>query len=312
MHRARGELDRALASYEEGLQLCRRLLAHDPERAEWHDDLAVALGKKAAVAEASGDLPGALALLREALAELEPLAARPSAPVRWRDDAALLPQGHRPPRSRPRARLPLTRRPHPPRSRSTSARSRATSASACSAFAFASSASVSQSRCPSTSSARRRRRPPSVTTSHAPSASDRVGPAPAYTRRNRPPSSRRQTWSTKGPPRTEGPASSGFEDPQLPRAAGRVLLGALDVVLLRRLLADDLDGDARRDVAGLPRAEALDVVALRRRGLDDVHVRIDADLGRACVPAQREVAPDPCVAPRFAGPRPSGAGPGGG
>jgi len=74
--------------YEESLKLRRRLLARDPERTEWHDDLAVTLGRKAIIAETSEDLPRALALLREALSEVEPLAARPAAAVRWKDCAA--------------------------------------------------------------------------------------------------------------------------------------------------------------------------------------------------------------------------------
>ena len=89
MQSARGDLEGALAAYDEGLQIARRLLARDPERPEWRDDIAISLFRKAQVAEAAARPADALALWREALATLTPLLTRPSPLPAWQQHASI-------------------------------------------------------------------------------------------------------------------------------------------------------------------------------------------------------------------------------
>ena len=79
------------------------------------------------------------------------------------------------------------------------------------------------------------------------------------------------------------------EDPKLACAARGVALGLVEVVDVGRVLAHDLDREARRFAPRLPEAEAGGVG--RERGLDEVYVRVDAHGGVLAVPADGEVAP---------------------
>ncbi|KYF58573.1 hypothetical protein BE08_31065 [Sorangium cellulosum] len=83
MHRAQGDIERALTAYGESLSLVRRLLALDPARPEWLYDLAVSLSRQAMSAEATGRPADALSFWKAALDELDDLTRRPAPLADW-------------------------------------------------------------------------------------------------------------------------------------------------------------------------------------------------------------------------------------
>ncbi|MFL4988151.1 MAG: tetratricopeptide repeat protein, partial [Microvirga sp.] len=83
---AQGDLAGALADYEEGLEICRRLASADPGHAERQRDLFVILANLAATAHVQGEPDRACRHLQEALTIMRPLAERFPEHPRFRDD----------------------------------------------------------------------------------------------------------------------------------------------------------------------------------------------------------------------------------
>jgi tetratricopeptide (TPR) repeat protein len=83
---AQGDLAGALARYDEGLEIDRRLAGDDPSHAERQRDLFVSLANLARTAQAQGESERACRHLQEAVAIMRPLAERfPEHPVFRRD-----------------------------------------------------------------------------------------------------------------------------------------------------------------------------------------------------------------------------------
>src|SRR4051794_5305944 len=74
IHKERGDLTRALASYRDSLAIAARLAQSDPGNAGWQRDLSVSYNKVGDVQRAPGDLTRALASYRDSLAIRERLA----------------------------------------------------------------------------------------------------------------------------------------------------------------------------------------------------------------------------------------------
>jgi len=83
---AHGDLAGALARYEEGLEIARRLASADPSHAERQRDLSVNLNKTGVVLRAQGDLAGALTRFEEGLAIRRRLANADSSDARCQRD----------------------------------------------------------------------------------------------------------------------------------------------------------------------------------------------------------------------------------
>ena len=83
---AQGDLAGALARYEEGLAIARRLASADPSDADYHREVSVSLNRTGDLLVAQGDLAGALVRYEEGLAIIRRLAsADPSDAERQRD-----------------------------------------------------------------------------------------------------------------------------------------------------------------------------------------------------------------------------------
>ncbi len=83
---AQGDLDGALAAYDEGLGIARDLAARDPGNAGWARDVSVSLERVGDVRRAQGDLDGALATYDESLSIRRALAARDPGNAGWARD----------------------------------------------------------------------------------------------------------------------------------------------------------------------------------------------------------------------------------
>jgi len=84
IEQANGDLDAALAKYEEGLAIARRL-AEELGTPQSHRDVSISLGRIADIEQANGDLDGALAKYEEGLAIARRLAEELGTPESHRD-----------------------------------------------------------------------------------------------------------------------------------------------------------------------------------------------------------------------------------
>lgn len=89
VHKARGDLDAALAAYQETLAIFQRLTAQDPTHASWQRELAVAHSKVGGIHEARGELDAALTAFQEDLAICRRLTAQDPSNSGWQRDLAV-------------------------------------------------------------------------------------------------------------------------------------------------------------------------------------------------------------------------------
>jgi phage tail protein X len=87
--KAAGDRPDALAAYEEGLAIMRKVAAANPGNAQWQRDLAVNLRQVGNVRLAAGDRPGALAAYEEGLAIMRKVAAAHPANAQWQSDLSV-------------------------------------------------------------------------------------------------------------------------------------------------------------------------------------------------------------------------------
>jgi tetratricopeptide (TPR) repeat protein len=86
--RAQGRLPEALAAYQQGLAIAKRLTDQDPSNAGWQRDLAASYGKIGDVLRAQGRLPEALAVYQQGLAITKRLADQDPSNATWQQDLA--------------------------------------------------------------------------------------------------------------------------------------------------------------------------------------------------------------------------------
>jgi thiol-disulfide isomerase/thioredoxin len=90
LQHARRDRKKAADAYARALELLEQLTASFPDKAVYHNDLAIAYGKQAQFQETIGEHEQALATLRKAIAKQDRLTAGSSAPVNCRERAAEL------------------------------------------------------------------------------------------------------------------------------------------------------------------------------------------------------------------------------
>jgi tetratricopeptide (TPR) repeat protein len=86
--RAQGRLPDALAAYQQGLAIAKRLADRDPSKAGWQRDLAASHGKIGDVLRAQGQLPDALAAYQQGLAITKRLVDQDPSNAGWQQDLA--------------------------------------------------------------------------------------------------------------------------------------------------------------------------------------------------------------------------------
>ena len=84
-----GDLAGALAAYQEGMAVIRRLAEADPSNAVWQRDLSVSHNRVGDVLRSQGNLAGAVAAYRESLALIRPLAESDPSDSVWQRDLSI-------------------------------------------------------------------------------------------------------------------------------------------------------------------------------------------------------------------------------
>ncbi len=86
MHRAARDHAKALAAYEEGLVIRRKLAGFDPGNTLWQRDMSVLLNRTGDARVAAGNRPGAVADYEESLTIMRRLTAADGGNIGWRVD----------------------------------------------------------------------------------------------------------------------------------------------------------------------------------------------------------------------------------
>jgi tetratricopeptide (TPR) repeat protein len=86
--RAQGRLPEAMAAYQQGLTIAKRLADRDPSKAGWQRDLAASYGKIGDVLRAQGRVPEALAAYQQGLAITKHLVDQDPSKADWKQDLA--------------------------------------------------------------------------------------------------------------------------------------------------------------------------------------------------------------------------------